>query len=489
MTALRGGTGRTNIVVQAGIDTAERRERVREVVAQSEDRDLHSVRLVFADQHGILRGKTLGAELVPEVFDSGVGITTGLLIKDTGQNNMYPVWDSGGGMDLPWLTGAGDVIMLPDPTTFRILPWAEGTGWLLCDLFTPEGGPVGFSTRGLCARAEQALNDHGYDFRAGLEMEFHLYKVDSFAAEVNDRRAGSDRLGLSHSHLGRMYLGEGRFDQIEPFLEPLRSGLTGLGLAPRTMELELGPSQVELTLSPTGGLAAADAAVLVRSAVKQIAHRHGLHATFMGRPNIAGSLSSGWHLHQSLVDNKTNENVFVPSESGRLLSTVGRHYVGGLLRHAAESCLLTTPTVTGYKRYRPESLAPDRVAWGSEHRGAMLRIVGGVTDPATRVENRVGDSAANPYLYLASQMLSGLAGVNAAEEPPAHTESPYEAAAGPLLPRNLGEAIGVFRASDFYRQVLGGDFVDYLATLKRGEWDRFMSTVTDWEHREYFESF
>jgi len=489
MTTSVGGTGRANLAAQAGIDTPDRRERAEAVAEEVNGLGLHSIRVVFADQHGLLRGKTLGAELVVEAFDNGVGITTGLLIKDTGQNNMYPVWDSGAGMGRPWLTGAGDVIMMPDPTTFRVLPWADGTGWLLCDLYTPDGEPVGLSTRQLCALAEQALTEHSYGFRAGLEIEFHLYNLDSEAADVADTRPAADRLSLSHSHLGRMYLGEGRFDQIEPFLELLRGNLADLGLAPRTMEVELGPSQVEMTFSPMGGLEAADAAVLMRSAVKQVAHRHGLHATFMGRPNVANSLSSGWHLHQSLVDATTGDNVFVPSKRDHLLSTVGRHYVNGLLTHAAESCLLTTPTVTGFKRYRPESLAPDRVAWGLEHRGAMLRIVGGLNDPATRVENRVGDSAANPYLYVASQMLSGLDGVKTAEEPPDHTESPYAEAAGPLLPRNLGEAIEVFAASKFYRQVLGGDFVDYLVTLKRGEWDRFMSAVTDWEQREYFELF
>ncbi|MFV2040284.1 MAG: glutamine synthetase family protein, partial [Acidimicrobiales bacterium] len=461
MTTSRGGTGRTNLAQRAGIDTAQRSEAADAIAAEAEDRGLHSIRLAFADQHGVLRGKTLRADLVRALVDDGVGVTSALLMKDTAQNNIYPVWAPGAGMGQSWLTGAGDMVMLPDPTTFKILPWAAGTGWLLCDLFTPDGEAVGLSTRAVCARAEKALTERGYDFRAGLEIEFHLYTLDDPGMEVVDTRAPVDRLEISHTHLGRVYLGERRYDQIEPFLEVLRHDLSALGLAPRSMEIELGPSQVELTFLPTSALEAADQAVLLRSAVKQISHRHGLHATFMGRPNIANSFTSGWHLHQSLVDTKTDTNVFPPEDGDHLLSEVGSHFVSGLLAHAAESCLLTTPTVTGYKRYRPESLAPDRITWGAEHRGAMLRVVGGIADPATRVENRIGDSAANPYLYLASQMLSGLAGIDAGQAPPPPSESPYDAAAVPLLPRNLGHAIAPFESSEFYRAPLGNDFVVY----------------------------
>jgi len=487
MTTPSADTGRTDLADRAGVDDAERREATAAVLAEAESRGLHSVRLAFADPHGMLRGKTLNAGLLAGLLANGAGVTSALVLKDTGQNNVYPVWASGAGVGEPAMTGAGDLMMLPDPTTFRVLPWAPGTGWLLCDLYTPEAEPVGLSTRRICAEAERRLAENGYEFRAGLEMEFHLYRLDGQDPGVGDARAPADRLDIGHSHLGRVYLGERRFDTIEPFLELIRRDLTEMGVAPRSLELELGPSQVEMTFSPTSGLVAADQATLVRSAVRQIAHRHGLHATFMSRPNFEGSFSSGWHLHQSVLDPRNGHNRFAPTDAASILSSTGCHYVAGLLAHGRESCLLTTPTVTGYKRYRPESLAPDRLAWGRENRGAMLRVIGGNGDPATRVENRVGDSAANPYLYLTSQMLSGLAGMEAGDAPPPATDLPYDADAGPLLPRTLGDAIDAFATSDFYRQALGDEFVDYLATIKQSEWTRFMATVTDWEQREYFE--
>ncbi len=489
MDTVANSAGLVDFATRAGVDSDERRSLVDEALAEVEGCALHSVRVAFADQHGVLRGKTIRADLLADAFGSGVGITSALLLKDTGQNNVYPVWEPGGGLDQPWLTGAGDVVMLPDPATFRTLPWADGTGWVLCDLFTPSAGPVPLSTRGLCAAAQQRIVDLGYDFRAGLEIEFHLYRLRPSDGTVDDVRDPADMSTLRHTHPGRMYLAEDRFDLIEPFLEPLRSGLAAIGLAPRSLEVELGPSQVELTFSPTGGLEAADQAVLLRAAVKQIARRHGLHATFMARPNVAGSFSSGWHLHQSLLDRAGGTNAFTPDSADQSLSTSGRHYLAGLLAHAAESCLLSTPTVTGYKRYRAESLAPDRIAWGSQHRGAMIRVIGGVDDPATRIENRVGDSAANPYLYLASQMVSGAAGLTAGKKPPPATDAPYDEAAGPLLPRNLGEAIDTFQSGTLYESAFGADVVSYLSGLKQGEWTRFLATVTDWEQREYFELF
>ncbi len=482
-----GQTGRTNLAEAAGVDTDERRERVAGVLAEAHSAGLHSVRLAFADQHGMLRGKTLRADLLSGLMENGVGITSALLMKDTAQNNVHPVWAVGSGVGEPSMTGAGDVMMLPDPSTFRILPWVGGTGWLLCDLYTPEANPVGLSTRHVYRAAVDRLDQLGYQFQAGLEVEFHLYQVDNPHLSVTDSRGAVERLALSHSHLGYVYLGEGRQDKIEPFLELLRADLSAIGLAPRSMELELGPSQVELTFSPSVGLVPADEAVFLRSAIKQIAHRNGLHATFMSRPNLPNSFTSGWHLHQSLLDSQTGENLFVPTDGSSPLSSLGASYVAGLLAKAAESCLLTTPTITGYKRYRPDSLAPDRIAWGCENRGAMLRIVGGANDPATRVENRVGDSGANPYLYLASQVLSGLAGIQAGAEPPPPTDLPYQDAAGPRLHRNLGDAIEAFAASSFYREVLGDPFVDYLVAIKQNEWSRFLSAVTDWEQEEYFD--
>jgi glutamine synthetase len=257
----------------------------------------------------------------------------------------------------------------------------------------------------------------------------------------------------------------------------------------RTLEVEFGPSQCEMTFGPVAGLAAADNVMLARSAIKQICRRLGLHATFMCRPAIQGAMSSGWHLHQSLVNRSDGRNAFMSVHDDTPLSPMGMNYLAGLLRYARESCIFPTPTITGYKRYRPFSLAPNNIVWGRDNRGAMLRVIGGAHDPASHIENRIGESAANPYLYFASQIVSGLAGVEQRLDPGAAVDTPY-ASGSQLLPRNLVEAVNALRGSELFAQQLGSKFVDYFLTIKEFELHRFLSDeVTDWEQREYFEAF
>ena len=268
----------------------------------------------------------------------------------------------------------------------------------------------------------------------------------------------------------------------------IRRHLVALGLPPRTIEVEFGPSQVEFTFRPGVGLEPADTMVLFRSAVKQICRRHGYHATFMCRPGLANIFSSGWHLHQWLVDRRSGENAFMPAAEDEIVSPLGRQFVAGLLAHARAASVFTTPTINGYKRYNPYSLAPDRAIWGRDNRGVMIRAVGGPGDPATRLENRVGEPAANPYLYMASQIHSGMDGVEKAMEPASPADAPYETEA-PALPKSLIDAVAALKESAMFRAALGDTFVDYMLTLKEAEIARFLSHVTDWEQREYFELF
>jgi glutamine synthetase len=235
------------------------------------------------------------------------------------------------------------------------------------------------------------------------------------------------------------------------------------------------------------GLQAADDVVLIRSAIKQICRRNGYHATFMCRPALPNMASSGWHLHQSLLDVHGGRNAFVSTDELEILSPCGRQYTAGLLENAAAACLLATPTINGYKRYRPHSLAPNKIVWARDNRGAMLRVIGAPGDPGTHIENRIGEPAANPYLYLASQVVSGMDGMARRLELPAAADTPYDS--GPrVLPANILEAIAEFRQSALFRRQLGDSFVDYLSTIKDFEVRRFLSEeVTDWEHREYFE--
>lgn len=207
----------------------------------------------------------------------------------------------------------------------------------------------------------------------------------------------------------------------------------------------------------------------------------------MCRPRFADAMASGWHLHQSLVDKKTGENLFIP-ESGEPISKLGQNWIAGILDHAAESCLFSTPTVNGYKRYRPNTLAPDRIQWGRDNKGAMIRALAAPGDPTSRIENRVGEPTANPYLYFTSQILSGLDGIDRKLQAPAPVERPYDSDAT-ALPTNLFDAVNALKQSDFYRAQMGDSYVDYFTHIKAAEWARYIGTVSEWEEREYFALF
>jgi glutamine synthetase len=474
---------------KAGLWTGDRQTAAREVEKRLQMDDISVVRLSFADQHGILRGKTYVAGEIAGVMKSGVGFSATMLMKDTSHRTVFSVWGKGGAFGAAEWEGAADVVMLPDPTTFRVLPWAPHTGWMLCDIVFTDGRPVPLDTRHLHRQALSTLAGAGYDFVAGLEVEFHLFKLEKTLLALEDA-AKPGRPGpapeVSLLNQGYQYLTEQRYDEMDPILEILRANIAGLGLPLRSLEVEFGPSQVEFTFRAGTGLQPADDMVLFRSATKQVARRHGYHATFMCRPKIPNVMSSGWHLHQSLKDRKTGDNAFMDVKEP--LSPVGMHWMAGLLAHAPAAAAFSTPTVNGYERYRPLSLAPDRAVWARENRGVMVRVLGGPGDATTHLENRVGEPAANPYLYMASQIVCGLDGLRTKADPGPSADTPYEAKAA-LLPHTLQDALAALARSQAFRAGFGDFFVDYYVKLKQAEIDRFVAEPGDWEQREYFSIF
>src|SRR5690348_7829581 len=460
----------------------EAAQRLRHII---EEKKLEVIRFSFPDQHGILRGKTLVAGEALACLESGITITTTMLAKDTSHKTVFPVFTAGGGFGMKEMEGAADVLMIPDPTTFRALPWSPTSGWVLCDVHFADGRPVPFSTRQLYRSVLNKLGERGYDFVADLEVEFHLFKLEDTHMAPEDAGQPGRPPSVSLLSHGYQYLSEQRFDQIEPALDIIRRDILALGLPLRSVEVEFGPSQCEFTFAPRPGIEAADNMVLFRSAVKQIARRHGYHATFMCRPKLPNVFASGWHLHQSLISRADGHNAFMATDGNEALSPLARNYLAGLLAHARASTVFTTPTINGYKRYRSYSLAPDRAIWGRDNRGAMLRVLGGAGDSATRIENRVGEPAANPYLYMSSQILSGLDGVDRKLDPGPSADTPFETKAA-LLPKSLREAVFALDDDPFFRSAFGEKFVDYYVHIKTAEIERFQAEVSDWEHREYF---
>jgi glutamine synthetase len=472
-----------------GIWNDEQHQAAAELRQRIELDQIRQVRIGWPDQHGIVRGKTLVAEDFLGSLEDGRDMQSAILIMDTTNNPIVPFFAPEGGLGIPEIEGMADVVLVPDVSTFRRLPWVKDTGWILSDMYYTNGAEVGLSTRNVFKRALANLASLGFDYLAGLEVEFYITKLEDPQLSPEASGYPPDPPLVSTIAHGFQYLTESRNDEIDHILQPLHDALISLGLPLRSMEDEWGPGQCEFTFGASDGLTAADNMILFRTAVKQICRRLGYHATFMSRPGLPNFFSSGWHLHQSLVHRESGGgNAFV-SDDAHHLSGIGQNFAAGLLEHAPACCLFTTPTVNGYKRFKPHSLAPINVSWTFENRGSLLRIIGQPGDLHTHIENRAGEPAANPYLYMASQVIAGTDGITRElplEEPT--TGDPY-VAEKPPLPRNLYEAIAALDESTLFRGVLGDGFVDYITRLKRFEMDRYMSTVTDWEHREYFDVF
>ena len=478
----------TSFVDRHGLWTVDQLKQAQEWVHRIDAGEFDLVRFAWPDQHGLLRGKTLVASEARAALWDGVNLTSTLLAKDTSHRTVFPVFAAGGGFAIEGFQGGADFTIVADPLTFKVLPWTPRTAWVLCDAYMADGSPCPYATRQILQRALRQLDEKGLDFIAGLEVEFHVFKLEDPRMGLGDSGQPGEPPQVSLLSHGHQYLTELRYDRVDAVMELLRSQLIALGLPLRSLEIEYGPSQFELTFGPTAGMLPADTMVLLRSAIKQVCQRAGYHATFMCRPRIPNVMSSGWHLHQSLRRKSDGANAFMPEAQGQDLSDIGMHYLGGLKQHACGAAALASPTINGYRRYRPFSLAPDRAIWARDNRGAMLRVLGGVGQNATRIENRVGEPTANPYLYLASQLFSGLEGMRGEINPGPSADAPYETPAE-HLPRSLDEALACLRKDEMLNEQMGKTFVDYLCHIKEAEIARFNLEVSEWEHREYFDMF
>ncbi|WBY01760.1 glutamine synthetase family protein [Ramlibacter tataouinensis] len=491
----------TTFAQRCGLHDAAREEATQRATRQIGTDGLELVRVAWCDLHGVTRGKTLVASAARRAFDDGVGMVSTLMLKDTSDRTAYKVFEPGGTATLPGFGFANNLVLLPEPESLRQLPWSPGSGWLRAQPWFQDGQPVELDTRRVLQRALQRLERAGLRMRCGLEIEFHIYRIEDTAAQLDPDQAAWPGLppAVRLIHPGYNLLTENWFDLAEEPLRIVQHTAQALGLPLLSLEIELGPSQVEAVFDVTDALAAADNMVLFRNGVRQALRRAGYHATFMCRPPFPNIMSSGWHLHQSLVDAQTGRNAFVreapapgslPDDAGHTLSELGENYLAGLLAHARAMAVFCTPTVNGFGRFRPNALAPQSVLWGRDNRGAMLRVVGECGDKATRIENRIGEPAANPYLYLASQIHAGLDGIEQHLEAPPATDSPY-GVSGERIPTSLGDALEALQADAVMVEGFGQSFVDYFCNVKQSELQRHLQAEdnADFQRREYFSRF
>jgi glutamine synthetase len=491
----------TSFAQRCGIHDAAREEALQRNSRLIGATGLELVRFAWCDLHGVTRGKTLVASAAAQAMRDGVGMVSTLMLKDTSDRTAFKVFEPGGTASLPGFGFANNLLLLADPESFRQLPWSPGTGWVRAQPWFQDGTPVELDTRRVLERALARLDKAGLGMKCGLEVEFHIYRITNPGAQLDPMQAAwpAPVPEVSLIHPGYNLLAESWFDMAEEPMRIVQHTAQALGLPLLSLEIELGPSQVEAVFEATDAMTAADNMVLFRNGVKQALRRAGYHATFMCRPPFPNIMSSGWHLHQSLVEKATGRNAFrreapapgsTPDAAQHTLSETGEHYLAGLLEHARGMAVFCTPTTNGFGRFRPNALAPQSVLWGRDNRGAMLRVVGECGDAGTRIENRIGEPAANPYLYLASQIHAGLDGIERRLKAPPATDAPY-ASADAKLPTSLGEALEALRADNTLVRAFGPSFIDYLVRIKESERLRHEQAedADEFQRREYFGRF
>jgi glutamine synthetase len=486
-----------------GLWTDSQRAQSLKVMSRIKAEGIKLVRVAWSDPYGASRAKTVTSDAFLGALKNGYNINVATATLDASGARVFSSFTRGGGMGLDEMTGSPNLVIVPDPDTFRVLPWEPQVGWVLCDDYFSCGRPFHFSPRHVLRKQLQRLQDRGMRCVVGLEVEWYLLRLAE--ERITEEHLGEP--GVKGRALraypvepGYSFHSETNFDLMHEPIAKLANAFEALDLPVQSFENEWGPGQVECTFAPNEALRAADNMVLFRTATRQIARRAGYLATFMCRPKVKGLYSSGWHLHQSLVNAGTGENVFMPTQSGEPLSPLGKAYLGGLLNHAVAAAVFASPTVNAYRRFRANSLAPDRLAWGTDHRGVLLRVLGEVGDPASRIENRLGEPSANPYLYIASQIITGLDGIDDSLDPGAPDTDPYSADRT-KLPKSLQLALDSLERSPLFHREMGDLFVNYYLALKRKEVERFTDFVkaksldpaseeiTDWEQNEYFDFF
>ena len=419
-----------------------------------------SVALRAPDVFGRLLGKRVtGHYFVSDAAEHGIHACDYLLACDV---EMDPV---PGYEFASWATGYGDIHLVPDLATLRVLPWLEKTAFVLCDVRRGEDDePVAISPREILKRQVERARSMGFRALGATELEFYIFK------ETYDEAHQKGFEDLTRE---------------EFLVRAIRNGMEGAGVPIEFSKGEWGPGQQEINLRYADLLEMADRHVLYKQGVKEIAAQHNVSVTFMAKwsEKLAGS---SCHIHSSLWDAAGKVSRFYDGKCVRGMGKTFQAYLAGQLAHARELMLFYAPFVNSYKRYQSASFAPTRLAWSIDNRTVGFRALG--QGNGLRVENRIPGADANPYLALAATLAAGLDGIDKGLTPPANfAGDAYAASSLPTVPTTLSAAIEAFRASSFVRTAFGDAVVGHYLHAAETEERKFNEVVTSWERNRHFE--
>jgi glutamine synthetase len=438
---------------------ADKLTTVEDVKAIVAERDVRFINLWFTDILGHLKSFSINVAELDGAFEAGMAFDGSSI---TGFNAIEE----------------SDMIAMPDASTFAVLPWHEqGVARMFCDIVTPEGTPYEGDPRHILRRACERARELGFDsFRVGPELEYFLFR----------EAGGTEPLD------GGGYFDLTTLDAGSPARRDTAIALEALGIHVEYSHHEAGPSQHEIDIRHADAMKMADDCMTYRITVKELALKHGWHATFMPKP-LFGENGSGMHTHQSLFAN--GRNAFFDPDDRYFLTPAAKGFIAGQLRHAREICSIFAQWVNSYKRLVPGYEAPVYLAWSRRNRSALVRVppYHAGAEESTRMELRCPDPACNPYLTFAALLQAGLEGIEHGYELPEPMErnlyhlAPEERRRLGIeqLPETLGEAVELTADSELVLRTLGEHTFNRYIEIKRHEWDEYRVQVTQWELDRY----
>lgn len=424
-----------------------------EILQMVENEDVEFIRLQFTDMFGTLKNVAVTATQLQYMKD-----------------NRYLI--DGSCMYGELRTGEEDMYLCPDLDTFVILPWRPQQGKvarLLCDVCRADGTPLAVSPREILKKTIEKVEKEGYTFQIDPECEFFLFHTED----------NGNPTTVTHEQAG--YLDISPLDLGENARRDMVLTLEDMGMEVESSHHEAAPAQHEIDFRYGEIRKIADCITTFKMAVRIVAKRHGLHATFMPKPKAEVN-GSGMHIQFSLI--KDGKNVFESQSNHGELSQEAYYFIGGLLAHSKEMALITNPIVNSYKRLVPGYDAPTELTWTENNQNSLVRI------PVTRgegirVELRSPDTSANPYVVLAICLAAGLDGIKNKITPTKSSNLAMQGQQAEHLPSTLKEAIDYFEESTWVKDVLGEEFCKQYVAAKKNEWLRYIQQVTDWEIAEY----
>lgn len=446
-----------------------------DILQYVKDHPSGKVKIAFTDIDGVLRGKYISAEKFLSVLNGGSGFCDVIFGWDAADlaydNTKYTGWH----------TGYPDAPAKIDLATFRKIPWENDVPFFLGDLSDHQNNAAYVCPRQLVKKIAGDADRAGFKAFFSQEFEWFNFKETPQSAEAKNFR------GLTPLTPGMFGYSILRTTLNNPFFTDLFELLNKFNVPLEGLHTETGPGVLEAAIQYSNLLEAADRAVLFKTAVKEIAYRHGIMATFMAK--ISESLPGcGGHVHQSLWDRAGKHNLFHDEADALKMSETMKHYLAGQLYCLPHLLPMYAPTVNSYKRLVEGAWAPTTLTWGVDNRTVALRVLCG-GEKSARLETRVIGSDANPYLAMAAALASGLYGIEKKMKltQPQTKGNGYRDYSNGTLPANLFEATRMMKESPVAKTILGENFVEHFAQTREWEWRQSLKAVTDWEFRRYFE--